>query len=697
MLDTHSGSAASETTAQAHDSFRARLLARGARRPQSTFAIDSGIVYRPGATDSAQARRAAVAVRDELRRRRAEVAAAAVAPVEEETPEEPAAPAVALAMPAAAAPEPMEEDELMSAIEAVVAHKAEEQARTFPAEMPPPQSEPEAEAAIPVIVPGTLAHEAVRAPVQEPEAPVDIATRIGDISQIAFAGLAVLGLAGLSVMAAENALKAPQDPYGTDTDEDNTSVAPELNRGGASSVALAAAVPAEPQAWFNYQGVADMLAERKAEMEAAAAAAREEAEREARLQAARAIANAEAARVAEEEEAAAAAAEEARLADAAERQRLADAEAARVADEEARRLADAEAARQAAAEAEAQRVADLEARRKAEAEAEARRLADLDAQRLARLEAERKAAEEAARREAFEQAKAAEAERLRLAAIAAGKLEAQRLEAERQEAERLAADAEARRLAAAKADADRLAAEKALAERQAAEQAAIRKAAATKVETPAAPTPQVIEFAPYQGPVPAPASYKPEKPAVMLKASVSSVSKQTVSASAPKSLQAGAASVRAFTIPASPRTPEAFLASRVERTASAPVPAEDLALVQEAFLSILDKGADGSAQTIVAPDGRIVSIVLERTVSREMGQSTVRTVTYTPGVNSVTRVVTEQAPVTVSVMCRDVAYAFAGQERGRFAACQSPDGGWTLARATDVVEVQTASLPRSAS
>jgi hypothetical protein len=80
-----------------------------------------------------------------------------------------------------------------------------------------------------------------------------------------------------------------------------------------------------------------------------------------------------------------------------------------------------------------------------------------------------------------------------------------------------------------------------------------------------------------------------------------------------------------------------------------------------------------------------------------MGQSTVRTVTYTPGVSQVTRVVTEQAPVTVSVMCRDVAYAFAGQERGRFAACQAPEGGWTLARATDVVKVTTASLPNSAS
>ena len=51
--------------------------------------------------------------------------------------------------------------------------------------------------------------------------------------------------------------------------------------------------------------------------------------------------------------------------------------------------------------------------------------------------------------------------------------------------------------------------------------------------------------------------------------------------------------------------------------------------------------------------------------------------------------------VTVRVMCRDVAYEFAGQEHGRFATCQAPDGSWTLARATDVVKVTSASLPKT--
>lgn len=643
-----------------HDqaSFRARLLARQALRPQSTLAIDSGIVYRPGSSTSESARRAAEAVRDELRRRRAEAEATAKARAESarQAPTPIPAPTAAPAL-TPPKPAPMEEDELRSAIEAVAAHKAEERAIARQAEeirrrqpVPAPAILPAADAR------GDKARE-LQLQVEAPEEHAGIATRIGDLSQLAFAGLAVLGLAGLSVMAAENALHGPEKPAGP-----GDTATPDIAlKGGASAAALATASPAEPQAWFNYQGVADMLAERKAEMDAAALAAQEAAEQEARLRAANAIAEAEAARVAEAQQAAAAAAEEARLAEAAERQRLADIEAARVAEAEAARQAELEAQRQAAAEAEAQRAADLEAKKKAEAEAEARRLADAEAQRLAKLEAERKAAEEAARREAFEQAKAEAAEKLRLAA--------------------LSAQQEAEAAAAVKAQADRTAAQKLSA------QADSRKVAAT---------PERVAFLPYNGPVPSAASYKPARPTIMPRPVEVSISEPTVRRSAPKALRADSASVRSFDV-ASPQTPEAFLASRVERTAKAPVATVDLDLVQEAFRTILENGADGSKQSILTPDGRTVSILLERTISREMGQSTVRTVTYTPAADAVTRIVTEQAPVTVSVMCRDVAYAFAGQERGRFAACQAPDGRWTLARATDVINVKTASLPKSAS
>jgi hypothetical protein len=663
MFDRSIDTATTAKGAPDQASFRARLLARQAARPQSTLAIDSGIVYRPGSSSTPEARRAAEAVREEIRRR-SEADAAAQA----------ASAARAVEAKPVAAPS---DAELVSVIEEVAARKAEERAREEEARRAPPIP-----VVLPTVVPVAEAFRETATPdvkpfVAERDERDDGSTRLGDISQIAFAGLAVLGLAGLSLLAVQNALKAPDKATGTET---NTgALAPELKTNGASAVALAAAVPAEPQAWFNYQGVADMLAERKAAMEADAKAAQEAADKEARLEAARVIANAEAARVAEEEAAVAAAAEEARLAEAAERQRLANAEANRVAQEEADRLARLDAQRAAAADAETQRLAELEAKRQAEADAEAQRLADAETQRLAKLEAQRKLAEDAARKEAFELAKAKEAERLRIADLKA------QLEADSAEARRL-------ELAAAKAAADRLAAEKLVAERQAA-QPVVQKAAA-KAPAVAAPKPQPIVFTAYEGPVPAPASSKPQKPANLIRASYSPAGEQAVTRKAPKSLRAGKAEVRSFD---ELQTPEAFLASRVERNVAAKVTTEDLALVQQAFRNILDNGSDGAKQAIITPDGRPLSIVLERTVSREMGQSTVRTVTYTPGVNAVTRVVTEQAPVTVSVMCRDVAYAFAGQERGRFAACQAPDGGWTLARATDVVKVTTASLPSSAS
>lgn len=676
------GTPEANPTSHGEDSFRARLMARRALRPQSTLAIDSGVVLEPGSNPSQQARGAAEAVRDEIRSRAEPmnaVTAPAPAPVafRSEPPKQAEAPP----------PPAPSDEELISVIEEIAARKAEEkaakarQAFEMPAEVTADEIEdkadPQDEAPIPVVVPA-LAERPEAAPepreaIEETDEDVGIATRLGDLSQIAFAGLAVLGLAGLSVMAAENALKGPDRPAGTDT---NTDAAPALKGGEASAVALAAAVPEEPQAWFNYQGVADMLAGKKAEMDAAAQAAQEEADRLAREQAAKAIADAEAARVAEEQAAAAKAAEDARLAEEAERQRLAEAEAARVAEAEAQRQAELDAERQAAAEAEAKRVAELEAKRKAEAEAEAQRLADAEAQRLARLEAERKAAEEAARKEAFERAKAEEAEKLRLAQLKADQEAAAKAEA--------VAKAEAERVAAAK-----LAAETAEAEKLAAQKAASAKTVVASV--PAAPA--AIVFAPYEGPVPAPASYKPAKPKVLTAAATRAPA--TVSRAAPATLRADNTNVRSFAA-ASPQTPETFLANRAQRTAPAPLSDADLQQVQAAFRTVLDTAADGATPTIALADGRSISLVLERTVAREMGQSTVRAVTYTPAVNAVTRVVAEPAPVTVRVMCRDVAYDFAGQEHGRFAACQAPNGGWTLARATDKVKLTAASLPNSA-
>lgn len=177
--------------------------------------------------------------------------------------------------------------------------------------------------------------------------------KLSEFSQFAFAGLAVLGLAGLSVMAADNALNGGKDK--TEGEGDTLAAASlpgaEVSvaaLGEASAPAGAATVP-----WFDYKGTADILKARVAELQAqeqeAARLAQTEADREAAL----AIANAEAARAAAEQPAASTGPTviDARLRD-------------RLATEEAMRQADANAAAQllaeqnaAAAKAEADRIA----------------------------------------------------------------------------------------------------------------------------------------------------------------------------------------------------------------------------------------------------------------------------------------------------------------------------------------------------
>ncbi|MEZ5945512.1 MAG: hypothetical protein R3C13_06455 [Hyphomonas sp.] len=640
-------------------SFRARLRAREASRPQSTLAIDSGIVYRPNSEMADQARRAALAARDAIEQRRA--AAAAVVPPRMPEPAPRPAPVVAAAPVAAPVAAKAGETGLKAMFEEVAArHDAPAPAVRMPV------AEPEEDVAEELRAEATMGGALPMAGGKsgwslfgggddgydddDDNAPVGVATRIGDISQIAFAGLAVLGLAGLSVMAAESALNRKGPEGLTTATPGGPKQGPQI--GAASAVAIAAAAPEEaaPKAWFNYQGMADMLAARKAEMDAEAAVAAAAAEEQAKIQAANAIAEAEAQRLADEQAAAAALAEQERLAEEAERQRLADAEAARVADEEARKAAEAEALRQAEADAEARRLADLEAKRQAEADAEAKRLADLEAKRLADLEAERKAAEEAARREAFELAKAEEAERLRLASLKAE-------QDAKAEADRLAA----LKVAAAKAEADRLAAE---------------KVAATAAAV-ARPAPQPIVFSPYEGLVPQPASFKPAKPAVLTSA--------PVRRAAPATLTAAKPSVRSFDgfVEMSPQSPDDFLASRVERNAGGNVSEADLAAVRSDFISLLTYAADGASQGLATPAGPGLDVTFERTYTRSVLKSSVRTISYTMGTNEVSRSFGEPVQVKVSVMCRDVYYTFEGRERGRFAACERPDGGWGLARATE--------------
>ena len=463
----------------------------------------------------------------------------------------------------------------------------------------------------------------------------DGSNRLADISQFAFAGIAVLGLAGLSVMAAESALHG-----GTDGNAGPLAdLPPSLTPGGgaASSVAMAAASTPEgaaATAWFDYRGLADRLAASKAAYDTAqrdAAAAESE---QARIQAASAIADAEAARVAETA-AQDAEAEQARLAAAElEKTRLAEAEAARVAEAEQVRLANLKAEQDAAAAAEAKRLAALETRRLAEAEAETRRLADLKAKADAKAEQKRLAA------------LAVENQKRRLAAAAA---------------------AEETRLAALTASVAVPASGSGL---------------ATPSPTPRRPRQMVA----HTGAVPPPATLKPAGSGIIL----ASLSAPVTRPVPPPSYTRAAPTVRPFTpAPVTARNVDAFMAERVELTAAQALDSNMLNALRTDFLRLVDTQADGATQTLKTPDGRALTILIERSTTRESSKSTVRTIEYTaPPTDSVVRFVSDVVPMKVSVMCRDIAYAFPGQERGRFAACQAPEGGWVLARATD-----TSALP----
>ena len=126
------------------------------------------------------------------------------------------------------------------------------------------------------------------------------------------------------------------------------------------------------------------------------------------------------------------------------------------------------------------------------------------------------------------------------------------------------------------------------------------------------------------------------------------------------------------------------MAERAELTAAQALDSNMLNSLRTDFLRLVDTEADGATQTLKTPDGRALTILIERSTTREASKPTVRTIAYTARpTDSVVRLVSDVVPMKVSVMCRDIAYAFPGQERGRFAACQSPTGGWILARATD--------------
>ncbi|MEQ9505502.1 MAG: hypothetical protein RLO80_04475 [Hyphomonas sp.] len=489
--------------------------------------------------------------------------------------------------------------------------------------------------------------------------------RLGDFSQFAFAGLAVLGLAGLSVMAAENALGGKTSTDDADG-EGNVTTANFDTAPLAASVSAAAVEQASAPAgtattpWFDYNGTADLLKARIAELQAAEAETARRASAEADRTAAEAIANAEAARVAAD---APQATDGPAVIDARLRDRLATEEAMRLAEVdaaakqqadaaaasakiEADRLAAEEAARAAAAAAEQQRIAEAEATRAAEAEAA--RLADLAAkQKAAEVEAKRLADVEAAkaakaaetkRLADIETKRAADAEAKRLAA-----LETQRVN-EAAEARRLA-DIESRRLA--DAEAARLA------------------AAAAVVATPA---PRVWTDPPGH------ASLKPERPPA-----ITLVAEAPVTRTAPPSLSAAPPEVRPLV---QLRSADDFIAERAEYTAGQTLDAAALDVMRSDFIRLVEASPDGSHHELRTPDGRTLLIHFERTVQVDPLKASAQAIGYSSVDGSVTRAYLQPVNVDVHVMCRDVAYAFPGQERGRFAACEGEGGVWTMARAS---------------
>jgi hypothetical protein len=482
--------------------------------------------------------------------------------------------------------------------------------------------------------------------------------RMNEFGQYAFAGLAVLGLAGLSVMAAENALGSK-----TDTDDegaDGMVAAASLDAAPVASISAAAVEQASAPVgtaatpWFDYRGTADLLKARLAEIEAADKEEARLATLEADRTAAAAIANAEAARVAAEQPATSSGPA---VIDARLRDRLATEEAMRAANADAAARLQAEEAA-AAAKAEADRIAAEEAARAAAASAEQKRLAEIEAKKAADAEAKRLA-------DAAAKQKAAEAEARRLAQIEADKA-AKAAEAKRLAdiAAKRAADAEAKRLADVGA------------KQKAAEAEALRLAEADAARVAAA-APRV-----YRDP-PGRASLKPVRPAapVIVADAGTQAGPAAVTRAAPPSLSAGAPEVR--TLANLPRPVDDFIAERAEYTAGKTLDPSALGVLKADFLALVEGSADGTHHELTTPDGRALLIHIERTVPVDPMRASIQTISYYPSADgAVTRAYLQPIDVNVKVMCRDVAYAFPGQERGRFAACEGADGVWTMARAS---------------
>ena len=126
-----------------------------------------------------------------------------------------------------------------------------------------------------------------------------------------------------------------------------------------------------------------------------------------------------------------------------------------------------------------------------------------------------------------------------------------------------------------------------------------------------------------------------------------------------------------------------FIAERTEYTAGRALDVAALNALKSDFLRLVETSADGAHHQLTTPDGRPLLIHFERTVSIDPMKASFHAISYSSQPDHlVTRAYLQPVDVNVKVMCRDVSYAFPGQERGRFAACEGANGTWTMARAS---------------
>lgn len=139
----------------------------------------------------------------------------------------------------------------------------------------------------------------------------------------------------------------------------------------------------------------------------------------------------------------------------------------------------------------------------------------------------------------------------------------------------------------------------------------------------------------------------------------------------------------------SPRTVDAFMAQRIVRSAEADIDAGKLAAFKAAFLEQVAMAADGETINSAGPDGRAIRIMVEQSRSVPHSMPTSRTITYaTDGYAETLNFTSVVTPAKVNITCRDLSYSIAGSESGRFAACQTPQGEWTLAVAEPKISVR---------